>query len=801
MCGRAVVAAALGLLALQPARALGPHEVAVIVNRNSPRSLEVANHFIHLRRIPDQNVVYVALPARVLEPEARLSAGEFTQTIWEPVVRTLRERNLQDHIIAWAYSADFPVGIEADQLLSLTGATLLRNQAPDAEQVRLGRYASMLFAGPGQTSDRKAPSRSLEQFTIALGTNMPLPSMLLGHAGSRGETVAAIIDRLRLTARADGTAPRGEVAFVLSDDVRSTCRAWQYSPVVEELRQLGVSATISSNLPPPSRRLIGLLQGAQQPPVREIRGLEAGSMAEHLTSFAADFQSPGQTKLTEWLRAGAAGSAGTVAEPMAIWTKFPHARFFTHYASGCTMLESFYQSLASPLQLLLVGDPLARPWAKPPGVTLVDLAESGGPVTGIVEFMASTWASPFERTPNTLFLVDGRSYLPSGNQPTLPLDTRLLGDGYHEIRAVAYTQDAVRHQGFDQRGFISRNHGQGIALSDIAEKEEIDLHHARTLTVKAEGAPVEIGLVSRGRIIDRRAWQEPGVVELRPDMLGAGPNRIQAAAWYASNAPPVLGPPVGIVVERLNRAPRIASVTLTNRGDLITAVASVDDPDGDPVQTDWLQALAASPAGWQVSGGSLEEDGAGYFLHTTGQLAVAVALSSAASDRTEILAEMQINEDGDALDGHVSGLIYAYRDPDNFSFFGWQAYCSAWMLGYYQDGKLHRHAARGTRLQPGSSHRLGVARDDRGTIRASVDDVVVLQLEDAAWEGPAGVLARASGLRFGAPLVAPAGAREPVTEPAAWSTRSPALPAGLTVRARDASSATLHPARSSDAPQ
>ena len=86
-------------------------------------------------------------------------------------------------------------------------------------------------------------------------------------------------------------------------------------------------------------------------------------MCEHLTSESAKFTSASQTKLTAWLNAGVTASAGTVSEPYANWKKFPSAFYFCHYITGCTVIESFYQSVSSPLQVLFVGEPLAAPWA------------------------------------------------------------------------------------------------------------------------------------------------------------------------------------------------------------------------------------------------------------------------------------------------------------------------------------------------------------------------------------------------------------------------------------------------------
>ena len=48
--------AALGHL---PAYAIGPVNTAVVVNADSWASMTVANEYIHLRQIPERNVVYL----------------------------------------------------------------------------------------------------------------------------------------------------------------------------------------------------------------------------------------------------------------------------------------------------------------------------------------------------------------------------------------------------------------------------------------------------------------------------------------------------------------------------------------------------------------------------------------------------------------------------------------------------------------------------------------------------------------------------------------------------------------------
>jgi len=70
-----------------------------------------------------------------------------------------------------------------------------------------------------------------------------------------------------------------------------------------------------------------------------------GAIAESLTSYGGHFDHGGQTKLTEFLRHGAAGSSGAVQEPWSIQAKFPVPLLHAYYADGCSLAEAFYQSI------------------------------------------------------------------------------------------------------------------------------------------------------------------------------------------------------------------------------------------------------------------------------------------------------------------------------------------------------------------------------------------------------------------------------------------------------------------------
>jgi uncharacterized lipoprotein YmbA len=91
-----------------------------------------------------------------------------------------------------------------------------------------------------------------------------------------------------------------------------------------------------------------------------------GAAADNLTSFGGQiFENSGQLDILALLKLGAAGSYGTVIEPCAYLGKFPAPQNYFYQARGFSMAECYYQSVTNPYQGLLVGEPLAAPFALP----------------------------------------------------------------------------------------------------------------------------------------------------------------------------------------------------------------------------------------------------------------------------------------------------------------------------------------------------------------------------------------------------------------------------------------------------
>ncbi|MBT8042524.1 MAG: TIGR03790 family protein, partial [Pontiella sp.] len=430
---------------------------------------------------------------------------------------------------------------------------------PDLDMVEQGTFLSKLFAGSNERFKTKLNAMSLGVKKDGLGSavglppeaaflqyglrqRMPLPSMMLGYIGEKGNNVQTVLDCIERGVRSDHSGMRGGVYFVMSDDVRSKCREWLFYPTINELQQRNVVANVTTNFPAGQSNVMGILMGAERVDPAAVASFAPGAMAEHLTSWSAEFQRP-QTKMTEWIKAGATASAGAVVEPYSNPNKFPSARFYVHYASGCSMLESFYQSIACPLQTLLLGDPLAKPNAVPVSVRVLGADSIEEDFTFAV--MANSPA------PNPVFLysflLDGKEIRGVSEDASVLLRIKNLSDGYHELRAVARIKHLVQFSASADKSIMVNKKGRSTTILPEVVTLGKQLHGMKVRTDGPEN-PSLLRLVSGELVLDEQPYDPEAVLKLDELMLGEGPNRVRAVAIY-SDGMEVSSPPINFGIK------------------------------------------------------------------------------------------------------------------------------------------------------------------------------------------------------------------------------------------------------------
>ncbi|NLE38719.1 MAG: hypothetical protein GX621_11905, partial [Pirellulaceae bacterium] len=488
----------------------GPENVCLVVNPNSPESLAIANHYMQLRAIPANNVVYL-----MRDPNADvIDIAMFRTQMLATILETLDRRKLGGQIDYIVYSSGFPWRVSfASDVNALDMAAAATPATPDAPQQWpkvFGRAGSLTgltylfqhvmrknlaYAVPtvnrymrpivaGKQTEPTMGFRGTDQFdasgrlVASEGDRYLLSAVLAVTPNEKryGLSVEETIAYLGRAAKADGTMPAGKVYFTSTSDPRSKERLTGYPPAREALHEMGLpTEVVNAVMPKGTNNVLGLTCGASKFNWAETGStLLPGALCDNLTSFGGVMHNNhSQTTITEFIRHGAAGASGTVTEPYLILAKFPSPMLHAHYARGCSMAEAFYQSIHGPGQQLIMGDPLCQPFARIPEVTVADL-QPGQKLSGTLTLRPEARIPPRQpfRDPNAAvandaantetapptddadptvdrfeLFVDGvRAHVAKPGEP-LSLDTTQLGDGYHELRIVAVGPAPICTQG------------------------------------------------------------------------------------------------------------------------------------------------------------------------------------------------------------------------------------------------------------------------------------------------------------------------------------------------------------------
>ncbi|MFM8250478.1 MAG: hypothetical protein ACKOBW_02645 [Planctomycetota bacterium] len=563
-CGRFrawIVAAFLSLAVIvavqseQRARAeVIPEATVVVVNSESWVSRWLANEYQQLRGIPDDNIVHLT----GLPDFERLRVDDFRQLILEPLLRIIAERGLKRQIHALVYSADIPttIDVRADvgerklpQIFTLDAAIngltytypLVLQKDVRYLNLDINAYAQRVTTvhDDGTVSVSQPQSFRADDGWSSAGEPVAdaaaprfLLSTVLSVTAGRGLAVEESLQQLRRSVAADYSRPKGTVFFPKNGDVRSRTREWGFESAARQLQRLGVPAEVTSGVLPPNETdvagaVIGIADFNWQATGARI---QPGAIVEHLTSFGGVMTAgAGQTPLTEFLRQGAAGASGTVTEPYAIQAKFPTPFIQVNYAQGLSLVESFYQSVSGPYQLLIVGDALCRPWAERIEVTVTGwpadgIARGELPLTPQARSSAGTAAAEYR------LYVDGRWHSTAKQEAgdvTLRCDTTQLAAGVHAIRVVAIGPRPIPFIGYFDRLLIVDREADDF-LVGAPEDGELNRDAPFEFELKCAGAK-EISLRHQGREL-AKVVGESGRVMVDPRSLGPGPISIQPLA-------------------------------------------------------------------------------------------------------------------------------------------------------------------------------------------------------------------------------------------------------------------------------
>jgi hypothetical protein len=545
----------------------GPENVLLVVNPKSPASLCIANHYIRLREIPAENVLFLPWDPKL----GTTDVDTFRKQILLPILRMISSRRLGDQIDMVIYSSDFPWGIGLDGDIQKFLAEMKKSaEGPPSENKQAPKKPSRPIEWPKQLTPMGSINglTYLWQFAIAgnpryfdlqinhymrrqileqrdartigfrgnrqynfrgevvsSGGHRYFLSAMLGVTAGHGNSLPEVLGYLRRSAAADGTHPKGTIYFVKNSDIRSKVRQGLFAAAVNELKNLGVNAEIlDGTIPLKKDDVQGAVIGTENFDWKASGStILRGAICEHFTSFGGLMSGSSQTPLSEFLRFGAAGSSGTVMEPYAFPAKFPSPMIQVHYARGCTLAEAFYQSVWGPYQLLIVGDPLCRPWADMPPLSITGI-KAGQTVHGTQRIEPSSASTSKTAASRFELFVDGLRTAACEPGRSLPLDTAALPDGYHELRVVAIGPPPIESQAHRIIPIQTANHGRTIEASLVGSGP---WRGNAPVTISAR-SPGSIGVVAmHGSNVVARLSGEEGKLEIPANTLGTGPVRIR----------------------------------------------------------------------------------------------------------------------------------------------------------------------------------------------------------------------------------------------------------------------------------
>ena len=316
-------------------------------------------------------------------------------------------------------------------------------------------------------------SRSLQDARTDIRDRYFLSAML-GYTDVRGNSVPEVLVYLGRAAQSDGTHPDGTVYLMQNRNIRSRVRQPYFRSTVSALAERGRVAEVigqgqrgqNGQVPVGRDDVVGVVAGTRSFNWQGSGSrMLPGAVAESFTSYGGHFAHGSQTKLSEFLRQGAAGSSGAVREPYSFVEKFPLPQLHVFYADGVSLAEAFYLSVASPYQLIVVGDPLTRPFAHFATVRMVGPdSDSDSAWRGEVPVRFEVIAAPERLTDRTELWLNGQLLGSAAPGGAILLDTTLLEDGFHELRLVAVEASPVETRSFVRHTIRVDNAGGEVAV-------------------------------------------------------------------------------------------------------------------------------------------------------------------------------------------------------------------------------------------------------------------------------------------------------------------------------------------------
>ncbi len=392
------------------AAALEPNEILVIVNRDFEPSVELGQYYCQQRNVPKENLLALSLGKTLADT---ISRDDYDKSIAEPIRKRLAngEPGREIKCLLTTYGVPHKVGPrgpledQQEQLKQLeTSAAQYEKELKDAQEnakatgeqaikrelarVRgkidwiLGKETnagvdselSMVLFGPyelyrWQPNQLNKNSRYPEYLTLTI--------MVCRLDGPTPQIARGLVDK---AIAAEKTGPNG-IVYIDSRGIPDDGRPYSLGHFDQTLRDLAVLLRLRTALEVKEERTEKLFEPGSCPRTAIYCGWYSlkkyvdafdfvdGAVGFHIASLeAVDLRDPNSSQwCPAMLTHGVTATLGAVAEPYL--HAFPNPReFFLELLNGKCLAEAFYRTQPfCSWQLVVIGDPLYRPFGRPVG--------------------------------------------------------------------------------------------------------------------------------------------------------------------------------------------------------------------------------------------------------------------------------------------------------------------------------------------------------------------------------------------------------------------------------------------------
>lgn len=317
---------------------------AVVINQSSSNSLALGNYYCERRQVPPQNVLYIDWEGGNIS----WTNTDFQKVLLGPLLDMLAEQQLTNQIDYVVLSMDIPFEvILSDGSANGTTSALFYGLK---QATAVGITNSYAFSEAVFAQDPPA-SASGPAFLCTMIT---------------GDTLAQAEQIVDQGVSSDGTFPSTTVVLDKTSDTARNIRYPEFDNAIFNTRLCAdfFLKWTNSDSTWGETNLLGYETGLADFALSS-NAFAPGAIADNLSSYGGViFGSNSQTTELACTASGAAGSYGTVTEPGSDTNQFPNPQVYFYQARGFNLAECYYQSIREPFRGLMVGEPLAAPFAR-----------------------------------------------------------------------------------------------------------------------------------------------------------------------------------------------------------------------------------------------------------------------------------------------------------------------------------------------------------------------------------------------------------------------------------------------------